>query len=200
MLGESMLGELVPTGGGDPIPLLKTKLLIGRRDDCDITLSFPNVSAHHCELELVDGYWLIRDLNSSNGIKVNGVRCPQNWLLPGDEIVIGKQNSFEVKYVAIGPPPTAMNEFDPAVSLMEKAGMSRRAVEMNQGEDISMSLMEKAGLDRGPRSSPRRTTAKPEDRTPPPRTISPAQTTPKKNKNKPESDESIALKWLESDE
>lgn len=198
MLGESMLGELVPTGGGDPIPLLKTKLLVGRRDDCDIQLKFANVSSHHCELELVDGYWLIRDLNSSNGIKVNGTRCPQNWLLPGDEVSIGKQNKFEVKYVAVGPAPTAMNEFDPAVSLMEKAGMSRRAVEMNEGEDISMSLMEKAGLERGPRSSPRRSSVKPEDATPPPRNIKPVQPVPKKNK--PESDESIALKWLESDE
>src|SRR3954463_12235691 len=101
-----MLGELVPTGGGDPIPLLKSKLLIGRRDECDITLRFPNVSSHHCELELVEGYWQIRDLNSSNGIKVNGVRCPQNWLLPGDEVSIAR-HKFEIKYVAEGPAPVS---------------------------------------------------------------------------------------------
>ena len=120
-----MLGELIPTGGGDPIPLLKSKLLIGRRDECDITLRFPNVSSHHCELELVDGYWQIVDLNSSNGIKVNGIRCPQNWLLPGDEVAIAR-HKFEIKYTAVGPAPAPMNEFDPSVSLMEKAGMSRR--------------------------------------------------------------------------
>ena len=57
-------GELVPLGGGDNIPLLKKKLVIGRRPDCDITLRFPNVSSYHCELELVDGYWFIRDLGS----------------------------------------------------------------------------------------------------------------------------------------
>src|SRR5665213_1645115 len=70
-----MYGELVPQGGGDPVPLLKTKLLVGRRDtSCDIALRFPNVSSRHCELELVGGYWLVRDLGSSNGTKVNGVR------------------------------------------------------------------------------------------------------------------------------
>lgn len=184
-----MLGELLPTGGGDPIPLLKSKLLIGRRDDCDITLRFPNVSSHHCELELVDGYWLIRDLDSSNGIKVNGRRCPQNWLLPGDEVAVAK-HKFEIKYIAQGPAPVPMDEFDPSVSLMEKAGMSRRAVEMSEGEDISQSLMEKAGLERGPRSGNVRSSN-------PRRPVVPPAAKPK---NKPESDESIALKWLEPDE
>ncbi len=37
-----MLGQLVPVGGGDPIPLLKPELLVGRRNNCDIILSFLN--------------------------------------------------------------------------------------------------------------------------------------------------------------
>ena len=179
-----MLGELIPTGGGDPIPLLKSKLLIGRRDECDISLRFPNVSSHHCELELIDGYWQIRDLRSSNGIKVNGIRCPQNWLLPGDEVSIAK-HKFEIKYTAVGPAPTPLDAFDPAVSLMEKAGMSRRS-NPDGGEDISLSLMEKAGLERRPPPNKR------------PQSNKPAP--PAKAKHKPESDESLALKWLESDE
>ena len=37
---ERMLGELIPKGGGDSIPLLKEKLLVGRRESCDIVLRF----------------------------------------------------------------------------------------------------------------------------------------------------------------
>ncbi len=59
-----MLGQLVPCGGGDSIPLLKSELLVGRRSRCDIVLQFPNVSSHHCTLELQNGYWFIRDLGS----------------------------------------------------------------------------------------------------------------------------------------
>ena len=73
-----MYGELIPIGGGDPIPLpnpkRKKQLLIGRRESCDIVLRFANVSAHHCQLMIERGYWYVRDLQSRNGIKINDVR------------------------------------------------------------------------------------------------------------------------------
>ena len=86
-----MFGTLIPLGGGDPIPLpnpkQKQKLLIGRRESCDIVLRFANVSAHHCQLVCDGGYWYVRDLQSRNGIKINGVRIQdQKRLDPGDEL------------------------------------------------------------------------------------------------------------------
>jgi hypothetical protein len=120
-----MLGELIPCGGGDPIPLLKSELLVGRRSRCDITLQFPNISSHHCQLELVDGYWRVRDLGSRNGIKVNGERCDSKWLMPGDVLSIAKHR-YEVSYTPQGdaPPPDDENPFE--LSLMEKAGLVAR--------------------------------------------------------------------------
>lgn len=119
-----MYGELVPCGGGDSIPLLKTKLLIGRRGRCDVMLDFPNVSSHHCELEFLNGYWFVRDLGSRNGIKVNGASCDSKWLLPGDVLHVAKHR-FEVQYTPTsdGPPPEEENPF--ARSLLEKAGLGR---------------------------------------------------------------------------
>ena len=122
-----MLGELLPQGGGDPIPLLKTKLLIGRRDGCDIALRFPNVSSHHCELEFLHGYWHVRDLASSNGIKVNGTRVDSKYLMPGDELAVAK-HPYKISYAPTSdkPPP----EEEPAqLSLMEKAGLVKRQTE-----------------------------------------------------------------------
>lgn len=119
-----MLGELVPVGGGDSIPLLEPKISIGRRSSCGIVLSFPNVSSQHCELNLIDGYWQIRDLGSRNGIKVNGERYDQKWLHPGDEISIAK-NHFEIQYVPTGSaPPEEDNPFE--MSLLEKAGLQKQ--------------------------------------------------------------------------
>lgn len=123
-----MFGELNPCGGGDPIPLQKQRLVVGRQPSCDIILRFPNVSSRHCEFRLVNGYWHVRDLGSRNGIKVNGIRCDSHWLMPGDVLSVSKHR-YEVNYSpeAEAPPPEA--EPDPmSVSLLEKAGLSRHGV------------------------------------------------------------------------
>jgi adenylate cyclase len=131
-----MYGELVPQGGGDPIPLLKKKLVIGRRENCDIVLRFPNISSRHCELLLQSGYWYIQDLDSRNGIRVNGVRVQagEKRVDPGDVIAIAK-HKFELHYDpaklgAVGAPPPdddAKQIF--GKSLLERAGLTGRKID-----------------------------------------------------------------------
>jgi pSer/pThr/pTyr-binding forkhead associated (FHA) protein len=122
-------GELVPIGGGDTIPLLRPVMTIGRRESCDVPLQFPNISGVHCEVSFRDGYWSIKDLNSTNGVKVNGMRVQTRPLKPGDEIAIGKRR-FTIQYVLT---PAAQHELEALLtedenifgkSLLEKAGLS----------------------------------------------------------------------------
>lgn len=133
-----MYGEMIPVGGGDPIPLLKKELLVGRRESCDIRLRFANVSAHHCQLVCRGGYWYVKDLNSRNGTKINGKRVTEKRIDPGDTVSVAKHN-YEFVYSpadlgAVGPPPP---EQDDAVA-----------------EILGHSLLERAGLDRRPRGGP----------------------------------------------
>lgn len=129
---SSLKGELVPIGGGDTIPLLRSPLTLGRRESCDVPLRFPNVSGLHCELLLQDGVWHVRDLGSTNGTKVNGQRIQGvKALRPGDEITIAKRR-YTIQYVLAAGHHAFQNVVDE--------------------EDItSQSLMEKAGLERPPR-------------------------------------------------
>jgi hypothetical protein len=126
-----MYGELVPLGGGDPIPLLKKTLLVGRRESCDIVLRFSNVSAHHCQLTVTGGYWYVLDLKSRNGVKVNGNRVKEKRIDPGDILSIAK-HKYEIKYSpvelgAVGPPPPDALENDLfEKSLLERAGLEKR--------------------------------------------------------------------------
>ena len=123
-----MYGELIPLGGGDPIPLLKKQLLVGRRESCDIVLRFANVSAHHCQMYVNGGYWYVRDMKSRNGVKVNGIRVQEKRVDPGDSLAVAK-HKYELNYSpadlgAVGPPPAddlpaeIMNE-----SLLSRAGL-----------------------------------------------------------------------------
>jgi adenylate cyclase len=121
----------VPLGGGDPIPLLKKTLLVGRRESCDIVLRFSNVSAHHCQLTVTGGYWYVLDLKSRNGVKVNGNRVKEKRVDPGDILSIAK-HKYQVKYSpvelgAVGPPPPDVLETDLfEKSLLERAGLEKR--------------------------------------------------------------------------
>ena len=136
-----MYGELIPLGGGDPIPLLKKQLLAGRRESCDIVLRFANVSAHHCQLSVEDGYWYVRDLQSRNGIKINDVRIEkdqQRRLDPGDTLAIAK-HKYRVEYEpaelgAVGPPPADnLSQEIMRESLLERAGLDHRAIGRDDG-------------------------------------------------------------------
>lgn len=125
-----MFGTLVPIGGGDDIPLKKKELIVGRKEDCDIVLRFSNVSGRHCKLVLSSGYWYVVDLNSSNGVKVNGVRVMDRRIDPGAKLSIS-QHSFHLDYDpsangAYGAPPPDL--LDPDVfskSLMERVGLNK---------------------------------------------------------------------------
>jgi len=136
--GPKQFGELVPLGGGDPIPLLKEKLLVGRRENCDVVLRFGNVSAQHCEMTLESGYWFVKDLNSRNGTRINGFRVTKKRLDPGDTISIAKRD-YKARYTpadlgAAGPPPDVdVVEEILSRSLLEGAGLERRKKQESDG-------------------------------------------------------------------
>jgi len=121
-------GELVPVGGGDNIPLIREVMTLGRRDSCDIPLRYPDISGLHAELNFRNGYWYIKDRNSTNGVKVNGARVPEKLLHPKDEISIGRKRRYTIRY---------------------ELPADQRALEEVQEEDImSQSLLERAGLEK----------------------------------------------------
>jgi len=124
-----MYGELIPVGGGDSIPLLKKQLLVGRRESCDIVLRFANVSAHHCQLFINGGYWYVRDMQSRNGVKINGVRVQEKRVDPGDQLAIAK-HKYRLAYSpadlgAVGPPPAD----DLAAEILGESLLSRAGLE-----------------------------------------------------------------------
>jgi pSer/pThr/pTyr-binding forkhead associated (FHA) protein len=65
------------------------RAVLGRSRDCDIQLADPNVSRRHAELRQEGStYWIV-DLDSTNGIEVNGRRVKRAKLNDGDSFTIG---------------------------------------------------------------------------------------------------------------
>ena len=126
--GQGQLGELVPVGGGDAIPLIQEVMTIGRRASCDIQLDFANVSGTHAELSFRNGVWHVRDMGSTNGIKVNGERTLRRPLRPGDEVAVAN-HKYTIQYQLA-------------------AGTSIEDVFTEEEDVFGQSLLEKAGLER----------------------------------------------------
>jgi pSer/pThr/pTyr-binding forkhead associated (FHA) protein len=86
--GNTMPAQLVSLTAGPGILVDKPILLIGRDAECDIQIDSRKVSRRHCCIAQVSDYLVVRDLGSTNGVYVNGVRVAEGQLKPGDELTI----------------------------------------------------------------------------------------------------------------
>jgi predicted component of type VI protein secretion system len=64
-------------------------VLIGRHEECDIQLESSKVSRKHCCIAQIDDYLVVRDLDSTNGIRINNQPVQEGKLQSGDELMIG---------------------------------------------------------------------------------------------------------------
>src|SRR5688500_8972888 len=84
-----MPAQLLALTDGPSILLDKPILLLGRHPECDIQLNSRKVSRRHCCIAQVHDYLVVRDLGSTNGIRINGNRVLEGKLQEGDELTVG---------------------------------------------------------------------------------------------------------------
>jgi Protein of unknown function (DUF3662)/Inner membrane component of T3SS, cytoplasmic domain len=77
------------TADGKRHMLAGERMTIGRSRECEILIDDPNVSRRHAELRKTIEGWMIADLGSTNGVKINGKRVHEEVLRPGDKITLG---------------------------------------------------------------------------------------------------------------
>jgi pSer/pThr/pTyr-binding forkhead associated (FHA) protein len=71
------------------LPINRQLTRFGRASENDITIDCPSVSVHHAEMERVKGGFRLRDLDSTNGTKLDGERKKTIDLREGQEIMLG---------------------------------------------------------------------------------------------------------------
>ena len=97
-----MAAKLQSLGEASDIKLDKPIVLVGRNPECDVVLSSKKISRKHCVVAQVGQRVVVRDLGSTNGIRVNGQQLDEADLLAGDELVIGNLN-FRLTMESSGP-------------------------------------------------------------------------------------------------
>jgi hypothetical protein len=67
------------------------QLVIGRHPSCDVIMADETVSRRHAQLTFRDGGWVLQDLESTNGTRLNGAYVGRCRLRPGDRLGLGHQ-------------------------------------------------------------------------------------------------------------
>jgi predicted component of type VI protein secretion system len=80
--------RLVALEEGPDIFLDRAMMVVGRHPTCDARLDSIRVSRRHCCMTQDNGEVVVRDLGSTNGIRINGQRVEMGRLRPGDELSI----------------------------------------------------------------------------------------------------------------
>jgi pSer/pThr/pTyr-binding forkhead associated (FHA) protein len=85
---------------GPALELTRSGMVLGRHTEADVRLPLPDVSRRHCRFDYVDNAWHVQDLDSLNGVYVNGQRVPRATLNEADTVGIGGF-VFAVQFVRV---------------------------------------------------------------------------------------------------
>ena len=64
-------------------------LVVGRSPQCDVVVDSKKISRNHCCVAQRKDCLLVRDLDSTNGVRINGAKLQEGKLTEGDELTIG---------------------------------------------------------------------------------------------------------------
>jgi general secretion pathway protein E len=81
--------EVHTPDGRRQVPVGDKPMTIGRHPENLVVISDPASSRRHCVIERNGNGWRLRDLNSSNGTRLNGMVVESSRILPGDIVTIG---------------------------------------------------------------------------------------------------------------
>jgi chromosome segregation ATPase len=99
--GAARLFIRMGEGGSEVVHMLGRKTTIGRTPDNDLMIDAKFISRHHAVILAGPTHTIIEDLNSTNGVLVNGRRITRQTLKDSDIVLVGKaQFRFAVRQVA----------------------------------------------------------------------------------------------------
>ncbi len=129
-------------------PITRGRVVVGRKNTCDLRIPLSSVSRQHCEITLDGDQAHLRDLGSSNGTYLNDTRIQEEVLKPGDNINIGPV-AFTV--VIDGQPqevqpPKNLGEIDPDDSSIPLGESGHTTIPLTTDED-AQALKESSNID-----------------------------------------------------
>lgn len=76
-------------GAPERVELKAERVVLGRAEDADIVVQSEDVSRQHARFMRIDDEYQVEDLESRNGVYLNGLKVNLAVLREGDEVQIG---------------------------------------------------------------------------------------------------------------
>ncbi|MDA0979666.1 MAG: FHA domain-containing protein [Proteobacteria bacterium] len=115
------------------ITMEQNRVVIGRRSECDIPIKDPAVSGNHAEIEFVGNGYILRDLNSTNGVHVKGRQIKEYALKNEDLVTIG-EHQLKI-FIDSNAAPSSITPAKPAVRELNRDVTEVRAVPVTTSAD-----------------------------------------------------------------
>ena len=133
---------LVGPSPGAEFVLGKDRMVIGRGEECDISINHPSVSRVHAELyPLEDGRYELCDKNSANGVRVNGVELPRSFVDARDVVELG---DVILKFIPAGETYTLGS--DESLQIAAVGAARRSEADEGNASPLATPLALKVGL------------------------------------------------------
>jgi predicted component of type VI protein secretion system len=115
----------LPDGTQNSFELIEDTITVGRVEDNIIQIDDASVSSHHAELVRDGDDYILRDLDSTNGTRLNGTGHTEGRLKDGDEIMFGKIDAiYESEHSAAAAQAAAQPMPEEAAVAMQPATQS----------------------------------------------------------------------------
>jgi len=112
-------------GSGEVLPLRGEQMLVGRSRECDLVLPDVLLSRRHAELFCTARGWLVRDLGSMNGTRVNDERIEDERVLyDGDVVTVG---GWRLVFSEADPEPTPAHSSDHEARVHDITSLATRS-------------------------------------------------------------------------
>jgi DNA-binding NtrC family response regulator len=149
---------------GRRIALNKDRFVVGKSSDCDLKFLDPTVSRRHFEIEKRGDTFVVRDLGSTNGTTVDGIKIKEAFLSPGSKVAAGNvELIFQPVYEMPETDALACESFGSLVAangamknilgLLRKAATTGTTVLLQGETGVGKSALAKAIHEEGPRKT-----------------------------------------------
>jgi pSer/pThr/pTyr-binding forkhead associated (FHA) protein len=146
----------LPDGTQISFDLIEDNITVGRVEDNMIQIDDASVSSHHAELVRDGDDYLLRDLDSTNGTRLNGTAHTEGRLKDGDEITFGKidaiyesEHSAAAQAAAQPMPEEAAVAMQPAAQSVPPANFSNASPferKEKKKDPVGMAILAFAGI------------------------------------------------------